>query len=286
MENTEQDNANPTPLPADLLSAAIPADTIPAEAAQVLAADADDMEREPTPEEYAQWEAMWGEGENAVTRVGRALVTLLVGGFLAWMQNTARFDTVTQWNNWIWYSVLANFLLPAGVVWLFFAQGLRRLPWLSNQRLNAWNYGCNWQFARHAKIALLAFALMALPMWFASRDPNVQIFYRNAYFPPIHDARALLWLLGTIVIYMACWEWFFRGFMLFGMAQGFGPIAAIVLQTMIFGLAHVGKPPLEMWSSFGGGLILGILCWREKSFVPAFFIHGLIHVAWAVMVLN
>ncbi len=289
-ENIEQDNANPAPLPDDLLSAAIPAASIPREApqeaAQVLAAAENDHEREPTPAEYAQWEAMWGEGENQFTRVGRAALTLLSGGFLAWTQNTARVDTVTRWNDWIWLSVLANFLIPAGIVWLFFAQGLRSLPWLSDARLNAWNYGNNWQFRRHAIIALLAFALMAIPMWFASRDPGTQAFYRQGYFPPINDTHALLWLLGTIVIYMACWEWFFRGFLLFGIAQGFGPIAAVGLQTIVFGLAHAGKPPLEMWSSFGGGLILGILCWREKSFVPAFFIHALIHVAWAIMVLN
>ncbi len=291
-EDTKQDNANSSPLPDNLLSAEIPAEAIPIEAAQALAVTSDneannrDIDHEPTPEEYAQWEAMWGEGENQFTRVGRAACTLLVGGFLAWMQFRAIFDTTVRWNEWIWFSVLANFLLPAGVVWLFFAQGLRRLNWLSDHRLNAWNYGCNWQFRRHAKIALLAFAVLAIPMWFLSRDAGTQIFYRNAYFPPIHNTAALLWLLVTLIIYMACWEWFFRGFLLFGMAQGFGPIAAIGLQTVIFGLAHAGKPPVEMWSSFGGGLILGILCWREKSFVPAFFIHALIHVAWAVMILN
>ena len=233
---------------------------------------------------------MWGEGENAVTRVGRAAFALLAGGFLLWRQGRfpvySAVDPMAHWNAWIQLSVLSNFVIPAVIVWLFFAQGLRPLHWLGDQRLNAWNYGCHWQFARHAKFALLALAVMAIPMWFVSRDPNVQYFYRNAYFPPLPDTRSVLWLLGTIVVYMACWEWFFRGFLLFGMAQGFGPIAAIGLQAIIFGLAHMGKPPLEMWSSFGGGLILGILCWREKSFVPAFFIHGLIHVVWAVMVLN
>ncbi len=92
-------------------------------------------------------------------------------------------------------------------------------------------------------------------------------------------------MLSTLILYMFCWEWFFRGFALFGMAQGLGFIAAIALQAVIFGFAHMGKPPVEMWSAFVGGLVLGSLAWREKSFFPAFLIHALIHVSWAILVL-
>jgi membrane protease YdiL (CAAX protease family) len=73
---------------------------------------------------------------------------------------------------------------------------------------------------------------------------------------------------------------------LFGLAQGIGPWAAIVVQAIAFGFAHAGKPPIEMAGAFAGGAILGILCWREKSFVPAFLIHSFVHLTWAILVLR
>ena len=227
----------------------------------------------------------WEQDESPTTLALRALCTLLVGGFLVWAQHRAPIYPGLEWNRWIWLSVVANFLLPLGMVWMFFGQGLTHLDWLPHQKYNAWNYG--WDFRlwrRHLKIALLLFALMLPVLWFASRNPDTRAYYQS-YFPPQNGAWALPLLLLSLVIYMFCWEWFHRGFLLFGVAQGFGPIVAIVLQAAVFGAAHYGKPGLEFPSAFAGGLILGTLCWREKSFVPAFLTHAFIHIAWAILVL-
>ena len=75
--------------------------------------------------------------------------------------------------------------------------------------------------------------------------------------------------------YFFLWEWFFRGFLLFGLRRGFGR-HAIWLQAIPFGLLHWGKPPLEMASAFPGGLLLGLLAWRAESFLPCFALH------WAI----
>src|SRR5690606_31476034 len=122
-------------------------------------------------------------------------------------------------------------------------------------------------------------------LWFYARVPEVRAFY-NDFYPADQSTLALLWLLVSTVLYMLCWEWFFRGFLLFGMAQGFGFIVAILLQAALFGAAHWGKPPLEMYASFAGGAILGVLCWREKSFAPAFYAHALIHIAWIFFIFS
>ena len=71
-------------------------------------------------------------------------------------------------------------------------------------------------------------------------------------------------------MYLFCWEFFFRGYLLFGLARSFG-IAAIALQSVPFGIMHWGKP--EFLLSFVGGLILGCLAYRAKSFLPAFIVH-------------
>jgi membrane protease YdiL (CAAX protease family) len=175
-------------------------------------------------------------------------------------------------------------------VWMFFAHSLSHPEWLRDQKYNAWSYG--WDFRawrRHLKLALTMFIPMLLLMLvFAFLTPQgaqARFYYRSYFLPPVGDARSLLYLLGSLTVYMLCWEWFFRGFLLFGMAQGFGPIIAMLLQAVIFGAAHCGKPPAEMYSAFGGGLILGAVAWRERSFVPAFYTHALVHIAWIILVL-
>lgn len=228
---------------------------------------------------------LWEDGENNFTLLLRALFALLAGWFLAWAQQRSILDSHTQWNSWILLSVTANFAIPLFIVWMFFGQGLFHLEWLSDQRFNAWNYGWKWDtFSRQLLISVVFFILMLPVLWFASRDAATRTFYQG-YFPPHGTPLQWLWLLFTITVYMFCWEWFFRGFLLFGAAQGLGAIAGIVAQAIIFGLMHIGKPMPETLSSFVGGLILGTVAWREKSFVSAFLTHALIHIAWALLVL-
>lgn len=269
--------------------------------------------------------ATYEDDENRVTRLLRALFVLFAGGLLLWAQWRAPFEPIGQfWNRWIWTSVVFNFVMPLGIVWLFFGQGLSYHGWLRDQRNNAWSYGFGWfqvpydlsedefpvakigrftfaktwhpafwnaerfgkrAWKRYALTAVILWAAMLPLLWFFSRDPSIRADYA-AYLPPVSGVVDWLWLFATLVIYMWCWEWFFRGFALFGLAQGLGPWLAILIQAGAFGLTHIGKPPIEMASAFAGGAILGVLCWREKSFVPAFLTHSLIHLTWAVLVLS
>lgn len=226
----------------------------------------------------------WEDDENQTTLFLRASMVLVAGALLLWTQHQAPVDSGSEWGKWIWVALLCNLILPLGIVWLFFAQVLSHLDWLKDQKYNAWSYG--WSFGdwkRHLKIAGIIFALMLPLLWYYSHVPEVRAYYVD-YFPPVETTRALLMLLATTLLYMLCWEWFFRGFLLFGLAQGYGFIFAILLQAGLFGMAHWGKPREEMISSFAGGAILGILCWREKSFAPAFYAHALIHLAWILLI--
>jgi membrane protease YdiL (CAAX protease family) len=59
-------------------------------------------------------------------------------------------------------------------------------------------------------------------------------------------------------------EFFFRGFLLFALLRVTGPIA-VVMATLPFAFAHLGKPELETLSTLGGGLLYGWLDWRTGS---------------------
>lgn len=85
--------------------------------------------------------------------------------------------------------------------------------------------------------------------------------------------------------YMFCWEWFFRGFMLFGVRKVLPDWAAIVLQALLFFALHWGKPTPELISSLAGGLLLGVVALRLRSFLPCFLIHWAISMSFDFAVL-
>ncbi len=229
----------------------------------------------------------WEDDETRATLVLRALFALASGAALLYSQfKSPNFPPSQNWSRWIWTSFGWNFLVPLLIVWMFFGQGLTHQDWLKNQKHNAWNYGWNWKlWRRFALFALGVVGVMAPFMWFASRAPLTRQAY-DIFLPPTSTPGEWAMVLATLVVYMFCWEWFFRGFLLFGAAQGVGVVAAIAIQAIMFGFAHATKPPVEFWSSFLGGGALGVICWREKSFVPAFFVHALVQVVWSVMVRN
>lgn len=59
-------------------------------------------------------------------------------------------------------------------------------------------------------------------------------------------------------------EFFYRGFLLFALLRVVGPIA-VVLATLPFAFAHLGKPEVETLSTLLGGLLYGWLDWRSGS---------------------
>ena len=71
------------------------------------------------------------------------------------------------------------------------------------------------------------------------------------------------------------WEFFFRGWILFGYARRFGP-EALWLQAVPFALAHISKPEVETLSTIFGGFAFGWVAYRTRSFVWPFLIHWFI----------
>jgi len=97
------------------------------------------------------------------------------------------------------------------------------------------------------------------------------------------NLKALLYYELAMGFYMFCWEFFFRGFLLFGLQKSrLGAWGAVIIQALLFALLHwsyvpvASKPPVEVLSALPGGLILGVLALRTRSFVYGFLAH------WAI----
>jgi membrane protease YdiL (CAAX protease family) len=100
-----------------------------------------------------------------------------------------------------------------------------------------------------------------------------------------HEPSYLLYYELSYGFYFFCWEWFFRGFLLFGLARGCGRWA-ILLQAVPFGFLHWGKPVPEVIGSFAAGLILGEVALRARSFLPCFALHWLVAMGLDLSVLS
>lgn len=144
------------------------------------------------------------------------------------------------------------------------------------------------------------FAGLFVLMLIAARWPSFQSYYPIfRYFdefkpsggfaldyPRVNPFLAAPWVMLyaelSYGLYLFCWEFFYRGYLLFGLQKSLGSVAAVLLQAVAFGLMHYGKP--EMIPSFGAGIILGILALKAKSFVPGFVLHWAAAIGFDVLV--
>jgi membrane protease YdiL (CAAX protease family) len=128
--------------------------------------------------------------------------------------------------------------------------------------------------------------LLFLPvLWVVGRTPQFQNYYipwlagsRAYYFGKIDWGR-LAYHEAVMALYMFAWEWFFRGFLTFGLKKIMPAWAAALIQAALFCLLHWGKPPIELISSFFGGLLLAGVAIRYRSMLPCFLVHFLISMA-------
>jgi membrane protease YdiL (CAAX protease family) len=105
--------------------------------------------------------------------------------------------------------------------------------------------------------------LMAPVLWFlGNSDPGMADYYKGL-------VGGLPW---STFLDLIGWEFFFRGWILFGYARRFGP-EALWLQAVPFALAHISKPEVETLSTIFGGFAFGWVAWRTRSFLYPFLIH-------------
>lgn len=79
-------------------------------------------------------------------------------------------------------------------------------------------------------------------------------------------------------LFYIAWEFFFRGFVLFGLRRHVGDALAICIQTIPSCLWHIGGPGGELFSSIAGGILFGIMALRTRSIVWPLSLHYLIGV--------
>ena len=164
---------------------------------------------------------------------------------------------------WFLTSLITLLLLPMLVV-KFGAQGRFR------------DYGCRlsngklgWGFALGGWLLMIPVLLLVVHLF-----PAFQAKY------PLNKLAAASWktlLLYELAYgaYLFAWEFFFRGFMLFGLEKRFGNYS-ILIQTIPFAVMHYSKPFPEAAGSIVAGLLLGAVAFETRSFIYGAAIHWLV----------
>jgi len=144
-------------------------------------------------------------------------------------------------------------LVPLAAGFLFFQDK----PWDYGIRIGRWKQAII--------IIAVCLAAMAGILYAVTRRPDFYSYYHM---------HAIDWpeFLRNAALYMFAWEFIFRGYMFFGLEKSIGK-HAIVVQIIPFVLLHFGKPFLETLACIPGGLIMGYVAYRTRSFLPCFIIH-------------
>ena len=150
------------------------------------------------------------------------------------------------------------FIIPALIILLLFREPLSAYGF----QLGDWKTGLMW--------TAVSCVIMAVILYFIARTPSMQAYYQ-ARAPK--ETMRLIYIAGVDLF---GWEFMWRGFMLFGLAQIIGPGPAILFQAVPFAFMHLGKPEIETLSTIFGGIGFGFIAWQSESFIYPFLIHWFI----------
>jgi membrane protease YdiL (CAAX protease family) len=183
-------------------------------------------------------------------------------------------DTIVLFNNAAmtaeWYTYFSAFflfgILSLGIVKFWF-----------HEPLSSYGLGIgNWKFWIPATLVIgIVMVGLTYP---SSKDPKFLAEYPMYKAAGASAATFALHCSAYLFFYIG-WEIFFRGFMQYGLAGRFGAWAAILVQTALSCVAHIGKPDSEIYTSLLGGLVWGILVFRSKSIYPAIMTHWILGIS-------
>ena len=176
------------------------------------------------------------------------------------LQNINGSDVIASyWQFGVFF--LLMFVLPVLYVKYVMHKPLNDFGW----GMGDVKYGLKW---------LIVIPLLVVPLiYIASKMPDLRSEYPLAKSLLADQKSLFVYESAYVLFYYVAWEFFFRGFLLFGLRDRFGDINAILIQTISSCLVHIGKPESEIIGSIVVGIIFGMVALRSKSIWYVFLIH-------------
>lgn len=177
-------------------------------------------------------------------------------------------DPLFEWYGYLWQFgifFILMFLLPVGLIIFVFKRPLA-------------DFGIGLGDIRNGlKTLLITIPLLVIPlMYLASKMPDVRAEYPLLKMLMFRHDLIFWHEAAYVLFYYSAWEFYFRGFLLFGLKARFGNMNAILIQTVSSCLIHIGKPEGEIIGSIIIGIIFGAIALRTRSIWYVMVLHALI----------
>jgi len=173
------------------------------------------------------------------------------------------------------YSFLASFLLLGLVPSLM-------VKWAFREPL--FKYGVRLGDIRFGSKAFLILAPVIMALAYSSSRIDSFI----AEYPLYKGVKGSLWIFipyaFSYALYYLGYEFFFRGYMQFGLRDRLGDWNAILIQTLASSLLHIGKPAWEIYGSIVAGIIWGLIVFRTQSLLFVVLLHWLLGISLDVFI--
>lgn len=169
------------------------------------------------------------------------------------------------------YSRIYWFLADGGIMFIL---PLLSIKFIFREKLS--DYGFTLGDKKFGLITSGIFLLvMIIVVWIVSGSQTFAITYPQGGVKVRENLMIFILYEICILIYMLGWEFFWRGYMLFGLKSRFG-YYAVFIQMIPFFILHKGKPEIELFASIFAGLILGVQAIRSRSFIYCWILHWLV----------
>jgi hypothetical protein len=164
------------------------------------------------------------------------------------------------------------FLFPLALV-LIEGPRVGMYPWTLGMRLGDWKTGMT--------IVVVTLPLLVLSLLLGSNDPELRRAYPFSKEALEGPGRFVLYELAYVAFYYLGWEFAFRGVVLFGLLAFLphtvpGIAVAIMVQTFLSTIYHIGHPHSEVFGAFVLGLVAG-----AATVVTGSILYGLLYHALA-----
>jgi membrane protease YdiL (CAAX protease family) len=146
------------------------------------------------------------------------------------------------------------------------------------------NFGLRFYLTRKTALVYAAMVAAMMPVLFLA---STRADFQRTY-PLVNVGDDWLW---TVVVFEAartfrfvCLEFFFRGYLLFGLEGKLGN-AAIAAATVPYGIIHFDKPFPEAMAAVLAGAVLGYLALRTRTILGGVIVHSSVGAAMDLLAL-
>ena len=145
-------------------------------------------------------------------------------------------------------------------------------PWTLGVRLGDWRTGLTF--------VVLTLPVQAVSVFLGSSDPELRRMYPFSKEALDGPGRFVLYELAYVAFYYVAWEFAFRGVVLFSLLAFLprtipGVAVAILVQTFLSTIYHIGHPHSEVVGAFILGLVAGAATVVTGSILYGFLYHAM-----------